>query len=75
LSRTWGINNGGIDLDSGLVHSLTGTAANVSDISETHNLLHNKEDIAFADAGYTDIEHREKMKTRKATWYVAMKRG
>ena len=46
----------GSDLDSGLVHSLTGTAASVSDISETHKLLHGDEEMAFADAGYTGIE-------------------
>ncbi len=65
----------GVDLDSGLVHSLTGTAANISDISETHNLLHGEEEMVFADAGYTGIENREEIKTCKATWHVAMKRS
>jgi IS5 family transposase len=65
----------GVDLDSGLVHSLSATAANVSDISETHKLLHGEEEMAFVDAGYTSIEQREEMKDCKATWYVAMKRG
>lgn len=65
----------GSDLDSGLVHSLTGTAANVSDIRETHKLLHGEEEMAFADAGYTGIEKRKEMKDCKATWYVAMKRS
>ena len=65
----------GVDLDSGLVHRMTGTAANVSDISETHKLLHGEEEMAFADAGYTGIEQREEMKAFKATWYVAMKRS
>ncbi len=65
----------GVDVESGLVHSLTGTAANVSDISETHNLLHGDEELAFADAGYTGIDQREEMKDCKATWHVAMKRG
>ena len=65
----------GADLDSGLVHSLSGTAANVSDISETHHLLHGDEEMAFADAGYTGIEKRQEMKDCKATWFVAQKRG
>ena len=65
----------GADLDSGLVHSVTGTAANVSDINETHKLLHGDEEMAFADAGYTGIEKRNEMKDCMATWYVAMKRG
>ncbi|MEJ1336419.1 MAG: IS5 family transposase [Candidatus Sedimenticola sp. (ex Thyasira tokunagai)] len=64
-----------VDLENGLVHSVTGTAANVSDISETHNLLHGDEEIAFADAGYTGIEKREEMKDCNAEWHVAMKRG
>lgn len=65
----------GTDLYSGLVHTVTGTAANVSDISETHKLLHGDEELAFADAGYTGVENREEMKGCKATWHVAMKRG
>ena len=65
----------GVELESGLVHSMTGTAANVSDISETHKLLHGDEEIAFADAGYTGIEKRKEMKDYKAEWHVAMKRG
>ncbi len=65
----------GVDMDSGLVYSMTGTAANVSDISETHKLLHGEEEIAFGDAGYTGIEQREEMKGCKATWHVAMKRS
>ena len=32
----------GADAASGLVHSVTGTAANVSDISQAHALLHGK---------------------------------
>lgn len=65
----------GVDLDSGLVHSVTGTAANVSDISETHKLLHGDEEMVFADAGYTGIEKREEIKDFKARWHVAMKRS
>lgn len=65
----------GTDAGSGLVHSLTGTSANVSDISETHNLLHGDEDYVFADAGYTGIEKRREVKDRELTWYVAQRRG
>ena len=32
----------GVDADSGVVHTLTGTAANVADIAETHRLLHGR---------------------------------
>jgi transposase, IS5 family len=30
----------GVDADSGLIHSVVGTAANVSDVSQAHALLH-----------------------------------
>ncbi|WP_279610163.1 transposase, partial [Burkholderia sp. BCC1640] len=30
----------GVDADSGLVHSVVGTSANVSDVSQAHALLH-----------------------------------
>ena len=33
----------GVDLDSGLVHTVTATAANVSDVAEAHALLHGQE--------------------------------
>jgi IS5 family transposase len=54
----------GADAASGLVHSVTGTAANVSDISQTHELLHGKEKVVHADAGYIGVE-----------WRVAARRG
>ena len=41
----------GVDKDSGLVHTLTTTAANVSDISQTAALLHGQEQDVWADAG------------------------
>ena len=65
----------GVDQDSGAVHSVTGTSANISDISETHKLLHGEEKIIYGDAGYTGLEKREEMKDCKATMHIAMKRG
>ena len=41
----------GVDADSGLVHSVIGTAANVNDVSQGHGLLHGEEAVVFADAG------------------------
>jgi len=46
----------GMDSQSGLVHTVTGTAANVSDISQTHTLLHGKEKAVYADAGYLGVD-------------------
>jgi IS5 family transposase len=65
----------GVDVDSGVVHTVTGTAANVSDISETEHLLHGKEEMVFADAGYVGAEKRPELKDKPVTWYIAKKRG
>ena len=51
----------GVDAQSGLVHSVTGTAANVADIAQTHELLHGEEKEVFADAGYQGVEKREEI--------------
>ena len=65
----------GADADSGLVHTLVATAANVSDISQTQHLLHGQEKRVHADAGYTGVEKREEFKGSKIDWLVAAKRG
>jgi IS5 family transposase len=65
----------GADGDSGLVHTVVGTAANVSDISQTEHLLHGEEEVVFADAGYTGSDKREALKDKALIWHIAMKRG
>lgn len=65
----------GVDAASGAVHSLTGTAANVSDVSQAAHLLHGEEELAFGDAGYIGVEKYTQEKTPQVTWQVAMKRG
>lgn len=42
----------GVDADSGIVHTVVGTAANVNDVTQAHALLHGKETDVHADAGY-----------------------
>ena len=42
----------GVDADSGLVHTVIGTAANVNDVTQAAGLLHDKEKHAWGDAGY-----------------------
>lgn len=42
----------GVDADSGLIHTVIGTAANVHDITVAQALLHGGETDAYADAGY-----------------------
>jgi IS5 family transposase len=67
----------GVDAQSGLVHSVTGTAANVADIAQTRALLHGQEKQAHADAGYLGVEKREEIAAAcpGVEWHVAAKRG
>ena len=65
----------GVDSQSGLVHTVTGTAAHVGDVTETAKLLHGEDQVVFLDAGYTGIEKRAEVKEKKVKWLVAMKRG
>jgi IS5 family transposase len=62
----------GVDAETGLVHSLTGTSANVHDITQTEHLLHGEETDVFADAGYRGVEKRLSMSTN---WHIAMRPG
>ena len=41
----------GVDAESGLVHTVRGTAGNVNDVVEANALLHGDESEAFGDAG------------------------
>src|SRR5882762_5817282 len=63
----------GVDAESGFVHSVIGTAANVSDITQAGALLHGKETVAFADAGYQGVHKRAEAAGPK--WHVAMRPG
>ena len=63
----------GVDAHSGLVHTVIGTAGNVSDISQADALLHGAETMAFADAGYQGIEKRPESQGSEVEWQVAMK--
>jgi IS5 family transposase len=73
----------GVDAESGVVHSMLATAANVGDVTQTQHLLHGEETDAFADAGYCGVEKREEVIEAQAegnirtdlTWHVAIKRG
>jgi len=65
----------GVDAESGLVHTVVGTAANVGDVTQTAQVLHGEEKVAHLDAGYTGVEKREELKDLDIDWQVAMKRG
>jgi IS5 family transposase len=64
----------GVDAESGLVHTVTGTAANVNDVVEANALLHGDESDVFADAGYQGAHKRPDAK-QDVNWHVAMRPG
>jgi IS5 family transposase len=63
----------GVDADSGLVHTVIGTAANVNDVTQGHGLLHGEEVVVFADAGYQGAVKRPE--ATGVNWHVAMRPG
>lgn len=64
----------GVDADSGLVHTVRGTSANVHDVVEGNALLHGDEENAFGDAGYRGIDKRGDANA-KVRWHIAMRPG
>lgn len=62
----------GVDLASGLVHTVKATTGNISDISQAHELLHGEEKIVLADAGYQGVEKRADTKDIPVEWHIAM---
>ena len=64
----------GVDADSGLVHSVRGTAGHVADVTEGSSLLHGEEAVVFADAGYQGADKRPDANP-SVRWHVAMRPG
>ena len=65
----------GVDADSGLVHTVVGTAANVNDVTQAHALVHGEEIDVFADAGYQGVCKRDETQDIAVHWHVAMRPG
>ena len=65
----------GVDADTGLVHSLSTTSANVHDATEAHRLLHGGEKQVWGDAGHIGVQKREENLGLDVDWQVAMKPG
>ncbi len=64
----------GVDAESGLVHTVKGTAANVNDVVQANALLHGQESDAFGDAGYQGAAKRPDARD-EVEWHVAMRPG
>jgi IS5 family transposase len=65
----------GVDSESGLIHSVETTAANVHDLTPAAELLHGEETVVYADAGYQGIDKRSEMQGRGIGFRVAMRPG
>lgn len=52
----------GTDAGTGYVHTITATSANVHDITETHNLIREDDEVVYGDSGYIGVEKREEIK-------------
>ena len=65
----------GVDKDSGLIHSVVTTAANVHDLTPAAELLHGDEEVIYGDAGYQGIAKRPEMEVTAADFRVAMRPG
>ena len=65
----------GVDKDTGLIHSVETTAANVHDITKAADLLYGEVKVVYADAGYRGIEKREEMAGKSIEFRVAMRPG
>ena len=65
----------GVDSETGVVHSLSTTAANAHDVTEAHNLLHGGERVVWCDAGYQAVHKRSENLGLEIDWQVAMRPG
>ncbi|MBS0457905.1 MAG: IS5 family transposase [Proteobacteria bacterium] len=63
----------GVDDESGLVHHVECTAANVADVTQVHKLLHGKEETVYGDSGYTGADKREELQAVDAGFLIAEK--
>ena len=64
----------GVDADSGLVHTVRGTAGSVNDVVEANALLHGEEVQAWGDAVYQGAGKRPDAKDG-VRWNIAMRPG
>ena len=65
----------GVDVASGVVHTVVGTAANEADITQMAAVLHGAQADVFADAGYTGADKRPELEDRDVCWNIAIKRS
>lgn len=73
----------GGDAESGLILSVVCTAADETDLAQSHALQHGQESAVHGDSGYSGLDRRAEVKAaqdegklgRRIAWHIAMKRG
>ena len=65
----------GADAETGIVHSVATTAANVHDVTVASRLLHGGEKAVWGDAGYQGVAKRAEMRALDVEWHVALRPG
>ena len=65
----------GVDSETGVVHSVSTTPANVHDVTQTRRLLHGGETQVWGDAGYQGVDKRPENRDLRVEWQVAMRPG
>lgn len=59
----------GVDADSGLVHTVTTTAANEADVEQVAQMLHGNKEHVWADSGYRGAQSR--VDREDLHWHIA----
>ena len=65
----------GVDSQTGMVHSVCTTSANVHDVTQAHRLLHGGETQVWGDSGYQGVGRRQENSQRQVKWEIAMRPG
>lgn len=61
----------GVDAESGIVHTLVTTTANVHDVTQAHALLHCERKVVFCDAGYQGFDQRTENRATETKCQIA----
>ncbi len=62
----------GVDADTGIVHSMSATAAKTHDVTHAHNLLRGGETVVWVDAGYQGVGRRGENLGLEVEWRLAL---
>lgn len=66
----------GVDKDTGLVHHIKTTAANVHDVTQVNDLLYKTEEVIYGDSGYLGaINHVDEEIKDKIDWEINLRIG